>query len=276
MTPRATIEAIERDAFMHSGPGDGFFGWGVIGVPFQSGHVLALRRYLVSSLGPPYTSIWHRDPANRWTFYSTVAPDYSCARYYGARIDRNVVTPIDLEWVTPWTFHARVGRELTWRVTVRSSPLTRLYNTATRLLPEGAWHMPLALGCLALAAGAAVGRGRLCRTGRTPNGHRFVMHPRRLWLIDASTAHLSGHDLGPPGSQTARAALDEMRLPPRGLFAVTSVRLERPARGTASATRHGRPCNLTPLLGGSRTPPRRDSGPVIDEGSQSPGRHALS
>ena len=68
MTPRAVIEAIEYDNVMSAEPGDVLSGWGVLGVPFQSGHVLALRRYVVSSLAPAYTSIWHRDPAGRWTF----------------------------------------------------------------------------------------------------------------------------------------------------------------------------------------------------------------
>ena len=57
MTPRAVVDAIERDTFVPSGPGDVFSGYGVIGLPFRSGHVLALRRFFASSLGPPYTSI---------------------------------------------------------------------------------------------------------------------------------------------------------------------------------------------------------------------------
>lgn len=256
MTPRAVIEAIERDIFMPAEPGDVFSGWGVIGVPFQSGHVLALRRYVLSSLGPAYTSIWHRDPADRWTFYSTVTPDCSCARFYGARIDRNVVTPIDLEWTTPWTLQTRVGRTLTWRVTLHSSPMSRLFNTMTQLLPERAWRLPAVLRSVGLAADAAFGTGRIHRTGRTPNGHQFVIHPRQLWLIDASTAHVSGHDVGPLGPLAAQAALDDMRLPPRGLFAVTSVRFERPARGRPSATRHGTPCNASRSSEVNQTPPR--------------------
>jgi hypothetical protein len=243
MTPRAVIEAIERDPFIPSEPGDVFSGWGVIGAPFKSGHVLALRRYLVSALGPAYTSVWQRDPLGRWTFYSTVSPDSSCARYYGARVDRNEVTPVDLEWTTPWTLHVRVGRTVTWHVTLRATPMSRLFNTLTQWLPERAWRVPAVRRSAALAADAAFGTCRIHRPGRTPNGHRFVMHPRQLWLIDGSTAHVSGHDVGPPGPQGLRAALDDMGLPRRGLFAVTTVRFERPPRGTTSATRYGTPCS---------------------------------
>ena len=248
MNPNAVIDAIERDTFLPGGPGDVFSGWGVIGLPFQSGHVLALRRNFLSSLGPAYTSIWHRDPVDRWTFYSTVAPDCSCARYFGARIYRNVVTPIDLEWTTPWTLQARVGLELTWQVTLHSSPLTQLLSTLTHLIPERACRLPGVLRSVGLAADTAFGTGRMNLTGRTPNGHRFVINPRQLWLIDASTAHVSGHNLGPPGPLATQPALEDMRLPQRGLFAVASVRLARRGRGKAPATGPGTPCNAKSII----------------------------
>ncbi len=250
MTPRAVIEAIECDNVMSAEPGDAFSGWGVLGVPFQSGHVLALRRHVASSLGPAYTSIWHRDPAGRWTFYSTIAPDCSCARYYGARIDRNVVAPIDLEWTTPWTLHARVERTLTWHVTLHSSSMSRLFNAVTLRLPARAWHVPAVLRSVGLAADVAFGTGHIQRTGRTPNGHRFILHPRQLWLIDASAAHVAGSELGPPGPLGVQATLEDMRLPQRGLFAVTTVRFERPVRRSAVATPYGTPCNARPIQRG--------------------------
>jgi hypothetical protein len=231
MNPNAVSHAIERDTLVHGGRGDVFSGWGVIGLPFQSGHVLALRRCFFSSLGQAYTSIWHRDPVDHWTFYSTVAPDRSCARYFGARVDRNVVTPIDLEWTTPWTLQARVGAELTWQVTLRSSAMARLLSTLTHLIPAHAWRRPAVLRSVGLAADAAFGTGRMNLTGRTPNGHRFVVNPRQLWLIDTSTAHVSGCNLGPPGALARQASLEDMTLPQRGLFVVASVRLARPGRG---------------------------------------------
>ena len=52
MTPHVAVNAIERDACILRGPGDAFSGYAVIGLPFQSGHVLALRRFSASSPGP--------------------------------------------------------------------------------------------------------------------------------------------------------------------------------------------------------------------------------
>ena len=38
-------------------------GYGLKGLPFASGHVLAMRRFPTSSIDPACTSVWHRDPA---------------------------------------------------------------------------------------------------------------------------------------------------------------------------------------------------------------------
>lgn len=247
MTPHAVTDAVQRDMVLSDEPGDQFSGWGILGVPFQSGHVLSLRHYVASSLGPAYTSIWHRDPSGRWTFYTTIAPDCSCARYYGARIDRNVVAPIQLEWTTPWTLHARVGDTLTWRVTLRSSSISRIVNTLIQAMPTRAWRAPAVLRSMGHAAEFAFGTGRVTHTGRTPNGHRFVMRPQHFWLIDASVAHIAGHDLGPPGPLATQAALADMRLPQRGIFAVTNVRFERPAQRLPAAATGVAPCKATML-----------------------------
>ena len=242
MTPQDAVNIVERDTSTPNGPGDTFFGYGVIGVPFRSGHALALRRFCASSLGPAYTSIWHRDPAGRWTFYSTAAPDRSCARYFGAQVARNVTTPIRLEWTSAWTFEVNVGVELAWQVTLRSSPITRLLNWIGPLMPERAWQMPAVLRTASLAADAAFGTGRMNLTGRTPNGYRFVMSPRQLWVIDASTARVCGQHVGPMSPLGQQATLEDMRIPQRGLFAVAAAHLERPRHGDVRAPSYGKPC----------------------------------
>jgi len=43
-------------------------GWGVFGLPFDSGHVLALRVFPENDFGP-YRTVWHRDPSGRWSIY---------------------------------------------------------------------------------------------------------------------------------------------------------------------------------------------------------------
>jgi hypothetical protein len=34
----------------------------LMGLPLASGHILAMRRFPASSVGPGYTSVWHRGP----------------------------------------------------------------------------------------------------------------------------------------------------------------------------------------------------------------------
>ena len=55
------------------GDDERFTGYGVMGMPFASGHYLALRDMVASSVGPAYRAIWHRDPEGRWTIHTTGA-----------------------------------------------------------------------------------------------------------------------------------------------------------------------------------------------------------
>ena len=64
-------------------------------------------------------------------------------------------------------------------------------------------------------------------TGRTPNGDRFFVNPRRVWLVDASRAVVEGVDLGATGRTAEQAALGDFLIPRRGLFAVATARMER-------------------------------------------------
>src|SRR5262245_23933612 len=109
MKPREIVQSIERMPLLPGGKGDRFGGYAVMGLPLRSGHVLALRRFPASSLGPGYTSVWHRSPAGEWTFYSTIRPDQSCSRYFGGEIKRNVVAPMDIVWTGPATFRVTIA-----------------------------------------------------------------------------------------------------------------------------------------------------------------------
>lgn len=54
-------------------------------VPFRARP--RLRRWTASSVGEGFSSVWHRDPAGRWTFYESVT-DVVCGRYFGAETER--------------------------------------------------------------------------------------------------------------------------------------------------------------------------------------------
>src|SRR5229473_8386550 len=73
-------------------------GWGVFGLPFESGHVLALRVFPENDFSP-YRTIWHRDPGGRWSIYvGGQRLDTACPRYYGPARSHIGLAQIDLEW----------------------------------------------------------------------------------------------------------------------------------------------------------------------------------
>ena len=86
------------------GDDERFTGYGVMGVPFRSGHVLCLRSFPVTSIGRGYASVWHRDPGGCWTFIQDVPPQNVCSRYFGSAVDRSLVQDIRIEWSSPWSF----------------------------------------------------------------------------------------------------------------------------------------------------------------------------
>jgi hypothetical protein len=43
-------------------------GWGVFGLPFDSGHVLALRAFPENDFAA-HRTLWHRDPQGKWATY---------------------------------------------------------------------------------------------------------------------------------------------------------------------------------------------------------------
>jgi hypothetical protein len=235
MPARHIIEALERDAPLPDGAGDRFSGYAIIGLPFRSGHVLALRRFPASSIGPGYTAVWHRDPSGRWTFYSTVPPEASCARYFGGAVKRNVVTPIDIAWVDSMRFTVFAGTAIRWHVTLGSSLATRLLNTLAGVIREQSWRKPAVLRLMGAAARATLGTGRLNLTGLTPNGHRFIGAPRQWWLIESSHAVVDGVRLGRAGPLVNQASLGDFLLPQRGLFAVDRTRFEQPPTRTGAS-----------------------------------------
>jgi hypothetical protein len=135
--PRDFARSIDTST-LPAGSGDRFSGYAVLGLPFLSGHVLALRRVETSSIGMAYTSVWQRDPDGRWTFHQNVLPDQSCARYFGAAISENTTEPIRIDWSESHRFRVMVGAkgEIVWHVRLAATPATRTMNAAASLMPS--------------------------------------------------------------------------------------------------------------------------------------------
>jgi hypothetical protein len=237
MKPREIIRSIEESAALPAGTGDRFAGYAVIGLTFRSGHVLALRRFPASSVGPGYTSVWHRDPTGNWTFYSTVPRQQGCSRYFDSLVKREIVTPIDIVWTGSEQFRVLIGNSVQWELTLSQSTLSRLMNIGARVVPDEWWRKTMMLKIMGYAARVGLRTGKINLSGKTPNGNQFIANPRRMWLIDSSRAIVDRIDLGPVGALDQQANLNDFLIPQRGIFAVVRAFLEAPeaARQTEAA-----------------------------------------
>ena len=219
--PRSLVEQLEAAPSLPTGADERFNGYGVMGLPFASGHILAMRRFSASSLGPGYTSVWHRTPAGEWVFYATVPPRQSCTRFFGSLASDSSQTEISITWSAPFRLRVTIPAvSLDWEVGVGSTLATRLMNAAGRLLPNAAWHSSAFLAVMGRVAGPLLGVGRVGLQGSVPNGQRFIANPRVLWAITDSRAVLAGENLGAPGPVRPQAHLGDFWIPQRGMFAI--------------------------------------------------------
>jgi hypothetical protein len=195
-------------------------GWGVFGLPFDSGHLLALRVFPQNSFAP-YRTVWHRDPAGRWSIYVD-APrlDIACPRYYGPACTRVAAANIELAWTTPRCLEVTMGGpSLTWSLTVSSSPLLGLLNPLSTALPLASWRPGVLLRAREQVA-RALGMGTLELAGTMPSGHHGLLMPQRMYLVDRSEATLDGTDLGRPARLAENPKIGSVPLPARGVLAI--------------------------------------------------------
>lgn len=227
VSPRTLVERLEASPSTPGGSEERFNGYGVMGLPFASGHVLAMRRFPASSVGPGYVSVWHRAPDGRWVLYSTVSPAQSCARYFGAGAIRAIETEIRITWEGPYRLRISVPQvPLDWAVSVGSTAATRVMNRAARLLPSAAWRSSAVLGPMGMIAGPFLGVGRIRLRGAAPNGQRMTANPRVVWVVTESRAVLAGEDLGRPGRVRPQAHLGDFWVPQRGMLAIGQAYFE--------------------------------------------------
>jgi hypothetical protein len=196
-------------------------GFGVMGLPFASGHYLAYRDFPASSFAPAYRSVWHRTPDGEWTFYATTPGPQSCSRYFSSATSvAPVVCGVDAVWVTPWSLAISIDGQLDWRIDITTTAMTRLMTAVGTRLPAAAWSNRSVLAATSRVVGPALGLGSVRLTGITPNGQDFRIAPQRLWAVADSVAIVRGQDLGHVGPLAEQARLGDFRLPQRGICVV--------------------------------------------------------
>lgn len=194
-------------------------GWGVFGLPFGSGHVLALRVFPESDFGP-YRTVWHRDPAGRWSIHVDGPQlDTACPRYYGPACHYTGYARIGLSWQGPATLRVSMDSPaLEWTLSATSTWLLDVLNTISAAMPLPTWRRPSLVRARERLA-SALGLGQLRLTGTMPSGHTGTLMPARMYYIDDSHATLDGADLGRPARLSANPSIGEVTLPARGILA---------------------------------------------------------
>ncbi|MCV7197605.1 hypothetical protein [Mycobacterium angelicum] len=226
-TPLDAVTAVLQNPVLPDGADERFVGFGVMGLPFASGHYLALRDFPAASFAPAYRSVWHRDPNGSWTFYATTPGPQSCSRYFSTVTPNAAVQcDIDVAWVTPWSLFVGIAGLLEWEIDIRATASTRLMTALGGWLPASAWTNRLVLGALGRAAGPTLHAGQLRLAGTAPNGQRFMIAPSRVWSVAGSRAVLGDVDLGPVAPLPQQPRLAGFRPPQRGLFVVGSGHFE--------------------------------------------------
>jgi len=220
MNPMTLAQEMETARTVPRGSGERFSGYGIPGLPFSSGHILAFRRMTASSVGPPYTTLWHRGPTGAWTFFTDVEPGLSCLRYFGRAVREVVTGEIELSWEGSFDLSLRVPEAgIQWGLRLSGDAWTMGMGAMGRILPAGIWKSPRALGVLGGLGGWALGLGEVALRGRTPEGHLFTVAPRRLWRVEATAAILGCEDLGSMGPLREQASLGDFLIPNEGIFA---------------------------------------------------------
>jgi hypothetical protein len=221
VAPSKLIEQLEATASLPEGSNERFSGYGVMGLPFESGHVLALRRFPASSIGASYTSVWHRNPEGEWFFYSNVSPSQSCPRFFGAIAADAIETEIRVTWTGPFCLRVTMPSvPFDWVFEIGTTAATAVMNAAARALPKGAWLNPAVLTAMSLVSGPMLGVGHVGLHGRVPNGQHFIANPQMLWAIRNSRARLGIADFGLPAPLHLQARLGDFWIPQRGMFAI--------------------------------------------------------
>ncbi|MEP7216348.1 MAG: hypothetical protein ABI782_08845 [Anaerolineaceae bacterium] len=230
---RDLVLAAEKHATLLPGANERFSGWGLMGLPFQSGDVLATRRFPASSVGPGYSSVWYRTPAGDWTFYADAPPEAACTRFFGGAVARAVFCPLVLEWWGEDQLHIAIPEAgLACDITVGPTLASRAMNVIAAGFPEWAWRNPRMLGLTAMVAGPMLGAGKLSMAGVAPNGQSFVANPRKIWVVKSAKLKVGDRETSQPGPVTPQAQLGDFLIPQRGLLAIGNAAFDAfdPAR----------------------------------------------
>lgn len=225
------VKKLEERADLNWRRHSGFAGYGVMGLPFASGHALGFRRFPASSLGPGYTSVWHRDPEGRWSIFQDRLPDGDCGvKNFGSAVVDAWVRDIRISWSGPRDCTVIVAGEsaILWNIALDAVPETQFMNSKGGMVPGALWRQPDYLRVMGGVSGVALGAGYLGLEGADSDNQRFVANPRLIWYVSSDSAAIGGNSLGNSGPLPFDAKFGGFWIPQRGIFVIGSALLDTP------------------------------------------------
>jgi hypothetical protein len=193
----------------------------VFGLPFDSGHYLALRVFPENDFAP-YSTLWHRDLSGSWSIFAD-APrlDVACPRYYGPACAVTAHAKIKLQWTGLASLLVEMDSPaLSWTVNVGETPVLRVMNRVSPRLPLWTWKHASLLRAREWMARRVLGLGPIKLRGPMPSGHIGTLMPSRMYAIESSTATLDGEDLGRPTRLATPVDIGGVPMPSRGVLAM--------------------------------------------------------
>ena len=120
-----------------------------MGMPFASGHYLALRDMVATSVGPGVPGHLAPRPAGTLDHPHdrTRRADLSAVLRVGGR-DRPGTPSIDVSWRDDHTLEVTLGDELRWRIELGATPATRMMTAMGGALPEAGWNSNAVLAAM--------------------------------------------------------------------------------------------------------------------------------
>jgi hypothetical protein len=196
-------------------------GYGVMSLPFSSGHVLGLRVFPENDFAP-YVTVWHRTPEGAWSIYVDGAPvEAACPRYFGPGLRHAAPARIGIAWTGRRELHVTMDEpSLDWTLTVEQTPFLALLNAISRRLPLASWRPRPLLAIREWIARRLLRLGEIRLSGPFPSGQAGIMMPQRIYRIPRSTAVLEGLDLGVPAVEPAAPTVGGFPFPARPTFAI--------------------------------------------------------
>ena len=238
--PRDLVEKLEARGQVSSGNEHRFAGYAVMGLPFASGHVLGLRRFPESSLGPSYTSVWHRSPDGGWRIFQDVPREQVSSHHFGTGVADAVIRDIRIEWSADREFTVSVddNHPLYWSLALSNVPETRFIHALGGMTPGALWRQPMFMKLMGGVASIALGAGHMGLMGQESRVQRFVANPRLVWTVSGSTATFDGESVGDVGALPVQTGRGNFWIPQQGVFVIGSAFLETVGRpGTTSFDR---------------------------------------